>query len=194
MATCHEIAPSYGKVSSHSARDHHYRPTAAHIFPTSSRHRLPLIIVRKGLIEATLFTMPLVRIDLLEGRSVQFLTLLSQTVHTTMISQLSVLERDYFQIITEHKPYQLLFSRDYLDVNRSDKHIFVHIFLSAGRSGEVKEAFFKALNENLIAINAEGEETIRGEDISVILTETKKEDWSFGNGFSYLTIPKERWK
>jgi phenylpyruvate tautomerase PptA (4-oxalocrotonate tautomerase family) len=139
-------------------------------------------------------SMPLVRIDLLEGRSVQFLTLLSQTIHTTMISQLSVLERDYFQIITEHKPYQLLFSRDYLDVNRSDKHIFIHMFLSAGRSGEVKETFFKALNENLMRINAEGEESIRREDISVILTETKKEDWSFGNGLSYLTIPKEQWK
>lgn len=138
--------------------------------------------------------MPLVRIDLLEGRSVEFLTLLSQTIHTTMISQLSVLERDYFQIITEHKPYQLLFSRDYLDVNRSDKHIFIHMFLSAGRSGEVKEAFFKALNENLMRINAQGEDQVRGEDISVILTETKKEDWSFGNGLSYLTIPKEHWK
>jgi len=34
---------------------------------------------------------------------------------------------------------------------------------------------------------------IRGEDVSVILTETKKEDWSFGNGISYLSIPKEQW-
>jgi 4-oxalocrotonate tautomerase len=138
--------------------------------------------------------MPLVRVDLQEGRSPQFLTLLSQTIHTTMISHLSVLERDYFQIITEHKPYQLLFSRDYLDVNRTDKHIFIQIFLSAGRTGEIKESFFKALNENLKRLSAEGEDTIRGEDISVILTETKKEDWSFGNGISYLTIPKEQWK
>jgi phenylpyruvate tautomerase PptA (4-oxalocrotonate tautomerase family) len=137
--------------------------------------------------------MPLVRIDLLEGRSPQFLSLLSQTIHTTMISHLSVLERDYFQIITEHKPYQLLFSRDYLDVNRSDNHIFIQIFLSAGRSGEVKEGFFKALNEALQNVNAEGEMGIRGEDVSVILTETKKEDWSFGNGISYLSIPKEQW-
>lgn len=138
--------------------------------------------------------MPLVRIDLLEGRSPEFLNLLSQTVHKTMISQLSVLDRDYFQIITEHKPYQLLFSRNYLDVNRSDKHIFIHIFLSAGRTGEVKEAFFKALNENLKGINVTGEDAVRGEDVSVVLTETKKEDWSFGNGLSYLSIPKEQWK
>jgi phenylpyruvate tautomerase PptA (4-oxalocrotonate tautomerase family) len=138
--------------------------------------------------------MPLVRIDLLEGRSPEFLNLLSQTVHKTMSSQLSVLDRDYFQIITEHKPYQLLFSRNYLDVNRSDKHIFIHIFLSAGRTGEVKEAFFKVLNEKLKGINVAGEDAVRGEDVSVILTETKKEDWSFGNGLSYLSIPKEQWK
>ena len=138
-------------------------------------------------------TMPLVRIDLLEGRSPEFLSLISQTIHATMISHLSVLERDYFQIITEHKPYQLIFSRDYLDVNRSDKHIFVHIFLSAGRTGEVKEGFFKALNQALREVNVQGEEEIRGEDVSVILTETKKEDWSFGNGISYLTLPKEQW-
>lgn len=135
--------------------------------------------------------MPLVRIDLLEGRSPEFLTTLSQTIHKTMISHLSVLERDYFQIITEHKPYQLLFSRDYLDLNRSDKDIFIQIFLSAGRTGEVKEGFFKALNERLRGLNIDG--GIRGEDVSVILTETKKEDWSFGNGISYLSIPKEQW-
>lgn len=138
--------------------------------------------------------MPLVRIDLLEGRSPEFLSLVSQTIHNNMITKLSVLGRDYFQIITEHKPYQLLFSRDYLDVSRSDKHIFVHIFLSAGRSGEVKEGFFKALNQALKEISVEGEEPVRGEDVSIILTETKKEDWSFGNGISYLTIPKEQWK
>jgi phenylpyruvate tautomerase PptA (4-oxalocrotonate tautomerase family) len=138
--------------------------------------------------------MPLVRIDLLEGRSPEFLTLLSQTVHKTMIRQLSVLDRDYFQVITEHKPYQLLFSRNYLGVNRNDKHIFIHIFLSTGRTGEVKEAFFKELNEELKGISVAGEETVRGEDVSVILTETKKEDWSFGNGISYLSIPKEQWK
>jgi len=137
--------------------------------------------------------MPLVRIDLLEGRSPQFLKLVSETIHKTMISHLSVLERDYFQIITEHKPYQLLFSRDYLDLNRTDKHIFIHMFLSAGRTGEVKERFFKALNGALKEINVHGGEAIKGEDVSVILTETKKEDWSFGNGISYLTIPKEQW-
>jgi 4-oxalocrotonate tautomerase len=90
--------------------------------------------------------MPLVRVDLLEGRSPQFLQLLSQTIHATMISHLSVLERDYFQIIsTEREPYQLLFSRDYLDLNRTDKHIFIHMFLSAGRTGETKERFFKGI-------------------------------------------------
>ena len=138
--------------------------------------------------------MPLVRIDLLEGRSPEFLSLLSQVVHTTMMTKLNVLERDFFQIITEHKPHQLLFSRDYLDVNRSDKHIFIHIFLSAGRLGDVKAEFFKALNENLTKLSCEGEERIRPEDVSVIMTETKKEDWSFGNGISYLTIPNEQWK
>jgi hypothetical protein len=120
--------------------------------------------------------MPLVRIDLLEGRSPQFLKVVSEKIHKTMISHLSVLERDYFQIITEHKPYQLLFSKDYLDLNRTDKHIFIHMFLSAGRTGEIKEGFFKALNVALKGIEVEGEEAINGEDVSVILTETKKED------------------
>lgn len=137
--------------------------------------------------------MPLVRIDLLEGRSPTFIKLLSQTIHATMISHLSVLERDYFQIITEHKPYQLLFSHDYLDLSRSDKHIFIHMFLSAGRSGETKAEFFLALNAAIVGIRVEGEEGVRGEDVSVILTETKKQDWSFGDGISYLTIAKEQW-
>ena len=92
------------------------------------------------------------QIDLLKGRSPQFLKLVSEIIHKTMVSHLSVLEWDYFQIITEQKSYQLLFSRDYLDLACTDKNIFIHVFLSAGRTGEVKERFVTALNEAFNAI------------------------------------------
>jgi len=34
----------------------------------------------------------------------------------------------------------------------------------------------------LMSLSVQEKERIRGEDVSVILTEMKKEDWSFGNG------------
>ena len=39
----------------------------------------------------------------------------------------------------------------------------------------------------------EGEEGVREEDISIILTEKKEEDRSFRNRTSDLTNPKEQW-
>ena len=63
------------------------------------------------------------------------------------------------------------------------------MFLSARRTGETKTAFFRALRR-LLGQGLEGEEVVGVEDVNVILTGTK-EDWSFGNGNSYLTMPKE---
>jgi phenylpyruvate tautomerase PptA (4-oxalocrotonate tautomerase family) len=48
--------------------------------------------------------MPLVTIDLLQGRSDQELDAISGAVHEAMVELLEVPERDRFQIITEHEP------------------------------------------------------------------------------------------
>jgi len=134
--------------------------------------------------------MPLVQIDLLEGRSREQLTAIAAAVHDAMVEELEVPERDRFQILTEHRPETFTFDRHYLDIDRSDAFVLVRITFSAGRSTETKQAFYRRLAE-LLAERVE----LASEDLAVVLVENAREDWSFGRGqASYLELPPEAWR
>jgi len=134
--------------------------------------------------------MPLVNIDLLEGRTQEELRLIGDSVHEAMIEQLNVPKRDRFQIITQHTPATLQFDRDYLDIERGDRFVMVRVTLAAGRSADAKAAFYGQL-AGLLADRI----GLRGEDLAVILVENDRADWSFGRGqASYLVLPREQWR
>lgn len=121
--------------------------------------------------------MPLVRIDLREGKSDRYREQVGQIVYQAMRDCLSVPENDRFQIISEHPSSGLHFDRDYLGVHRSDDCIFVQITLNAGRATEAKQRFYRAVADGLHT-----ELKIRKEDVFINLVEVTKENWSFGNG------------
>jgi 4-oxalocrotonate tautomerase len=134
--------------------------------------------------------MPLVNIDLLEGRPREELTAIAGAVHEAMIEELDVPERDRFQILTEHRPETLTFDRHYLDIERSDAFVLVRITLSAGRSTDAKRGFYRRLAD-LLAERV----GLATEDLAVALVENGREDWSFGRGqASYLELPREDWR
>ena len=63
----------------------------------------------------------------------------------------------------------------------------MQILLSSGRSVAQKQAFYGHAVELIAA-------TIRPEDVTIVLLENTREDWSFGRGEAeYLTLPRERW-
>jgi 4-oxalocrotonate tautomerase len=134
--------------------------------------------------------MPLVNIDLLEGRTDEELRLIGDSVQEAMVEQLDVPARDRFQIVTQHTAATLQFDRHYLDIERSDQFVMVRVTLSAGRSTEAKNAFYRRLAELLAERTA-----LRTEDLAVILVENERVDWSFGRGqASYLVLPHEDWR
>jgi hypothetical protein len=66
----------------------------------------------------------------------------------------------------------------------------VQVFLSSGRSPELKQTFY-ARAAQLIAETAH----TRPQDVMITLVENERADWSFGNGVAqYLTLPREQWK
>jgi 4-oxalocrotonate tautomerase len=134
--------------------------------------------------------MPIVRVDVLAGWSPDELAAIGDAIQQAMVETLGVPERDRFHVITEHDASHFVFDRNYLDVARSDRLIFVQVTLSAGRSTDVKRAFYARLAELLSARVGLG-----GEDLAVSLVENQREDWSFGNGLaSYLVLPREAWR
>jgi 4-oxalocrotonate tautomerase len=122
--------------------------------------------------------MPIVRIDLIEGKSDEYRAQVGDIVYHTLMDVLNVPKGDRFQVITERKG-ALLFDRDYLGVHRTDDCIFFQITLNAGRSVELKQRFYQELTDRL----HQGVK-LRKEDVFINLVEVPKENWSYGNGLA----------
>jgi phenylpyruvate tautomerase PptA (4-oxalocrotonate tautomerase family) len=134
--------------------------------------------------------MPLVRIDVSQHWSASDLEAIADAVQTALVDTLDVPPRDRFQIVTQHNPSTLIVDRNYLDVNRSDAVVLVQVILSSGRATEAKQRFYARLADLL-----QNAVAMRPEDLSVVLLENDREDWSFGRGeASYLVMPREQWK
>jgi 4-oxalocrotonate tautomerase len=134
--------------------------------------------------------MPLVRIDLVEGRSAPQVAAISNAIQRALVDCLDVPERDQFQVINEHAPGRLIYNSGYLGVERTEGIVIVQIFLSSGRSTAQKQAFYARAAELLAA-----EAATRPEDVTIVLTENTRADWSFGQGLAqYLALPQEQWK
>lgn len=134
--------------------------------------------------------MPLVRIDLREGKSKDYVAAVGESVHRAMGEILGVPTRDHFQVITEHSREHLIYDPSYLEIKRTDDVVFVQVFLSAGRTREQKQAFYARVAKLL-----REKPGLRPEDVLINLVEDTREDWSFGNGEAQYTIlPKEQWK
>lgn len=121
--------------------------------------------------------MPLVRIDLREGNTLEYRRAIADGVHQALIDAIAIPAADRFQVISEYKPDDLIFDANYLDVKRSDKVVFVQITLSIGRKPGQKRALFKRMAEIL-----EKSPGLRKEDLVINLLEVSWENWSFGNG------------
>jgi len=93
--------------------------------------------------------MPIVRIDLIEGKTEEYRAQVAEIVYQTLVDVLNVPKGDRFQVITEHRKRALPFDRDYLAVHRTDDCIFFQITLNAGRSVELKQSFYKELTDRL---------------------------------------------
>jgi phenylpyruvate tautomerase PptA (4-oxalocrotonate tautomerase family) len=120
--------------------------------------------------------MPLIRIDVIEGRSEAEIRTLLDAVHRAMLAAFNVPDRDRYQVLTEHKPSRLVIEDTGLGIPRTDKVVLVQV-ISRPRGREAKENFYKLLAEEL-----EESCSIAASDIVVSIVENTDEDWSFGLG------------
>jgi len=125
--------------------------------------------------------MPLVRIDLREGKPADYRAAIGEVIYDALLS-IGVPQNDRFQIITEHPNSGLIFDPGYLGVERSEALVMVQITLNEGRSLELKKRLYKSIADQL-----NSRLSIRREDVFINLVEVKKENWSFGNGEAQYT-------
>lgn len=134
--------------------------------------------------------MPLVRIDVNEGRTSLELQQLSRGIHDAILAEYGIPERDYFHILTEH-PQGRIFAQDAgLGFERTDGVVMIQIFTQGGRSQEAKQRLFDAVAEKLARVG------VAGEDVFIGYIENTAGDWSFGFGRAQyvtgeLAVPKK---
>lgn len=120
--------------------------------------------------------MPLLRFNLIEGRSDDEIKSLLDAAHRAMLAAFKVPERDRYQIVHEHKPSRMIIEDTGLGIPRTDKVVFLQV-TSRPRGREAKETFYRLLAEEL-----ERKCGIAPSDLVVSIIENTDEDWSFGLG------------
>jgi len=120
--------------------------------------------------------MPLVRIDVQEGRTPDELRKLADTIQDVMLEVFAAPPRDRYQIITEHPKGHIIAEDTGLGFQRTDRVVIIQIF-QQGRSTEQKQALYAELAKRL-----EAECGVRGEDLIISVVANRHVDWSFGLG------------
>jgi hypothetical protein len=120
--------------------------------------------------------MPLLRFDLIEGRSKSELKTLLDAAHRAMVVAFQVPERDRYQIVHEHKRSRFVVEDTGLGIPRTDDVVVLQV-TTRPRGRAAKELFYRLLVEEL-----ERSCGIAPSDVMVSMVENTDEDWSFGYG------------
>ena len=122
--------------------------------------------------------MPLVRIDIDASTSHATRQAISDVVYDAMTSAAKVPAHDKFMIVSTHSAGDLIFPKEgYLGINYTAGIVFIQITWNAGRTTDVKKAFYRKVADDIHARTG-----IRKEDVWISLVEVSPENWSFGNG------------
>ncbi len=123
--------------------------------------------------------MPLVRIAMIQGKTAEYRRAVCDAIHRALVETINVPEKDRFQLVSEHRPEDLIYDDSYLGISRSPNVLLIQITLSIGRTVEARKALFARVAELLAKSPG-----VRKEDVFVSLVEVAKENWSFGNGIA----------
>ena len=120
--------------------------------------------------------MPLLRFDLIEGRSEAEIRKILDATHEVLLETLKVPKHDRYQVVHEHKRSRMIVEDTGLGFVRSDRVLLLQV-TSRPRSREMKEDFYRLLVERLAARCG-----ILPDDVIVNFVTNADEDWSFGAG------------
>ena len=120
--------------------------------------------------------MPLVRIDVQEGRTPAELRKIADVVQDVMLDVFAAPPRDRYQIITEHPVGHIIAEDTGLGFERTAGVVVIQI-VQQGRNAEQKATAYREL-----AASLQAECGVEPTDLIVSVTSNRREDWSFGRG------------
>ncbi|WP_432544088.1 tautomerase family protein [Kineococcus sp. SYSU DK002] len=120
--------------------------------------------------------MPLLRFDLVAGRTPAELTALLDAAHAAVVEAFTVPDGDRYQVVHQHPAGELVVHDTGLGIERTRDVVVLQV-TSRRRSQQQKEAFYRLLTRNL-----QEQAGVAPADVVVSIVENSDADWSFGHG------------
>ena len=123
--------------------------------------------------------MPLVRIEILSGKNIEFKTKLLDIVHQALVNNFKIPDHDRRQRIIEFE------TENFERGDRSENYTIIEITPFKGRSIDAKKNLYKE-----ISIKCKLELGIEDNDLTIVLNEQPLENWGIrgGNAASELNL------
>ena|SRR5437867_203065 len=120
--------------------------------------------------------MPLLKFDIVQGRSDVQIAALLEAAHQAMVEAFDVPPSDRYQCVTQHRPGELVFQDTGLGYTRSQAVVLLTV-ITRPRTAPQKTEFYRLLAQQL-----ETKCGLSSDDLIVSLVENSDADWSFGQG------------
>lgn len=120
--------------------------------------------------------MPLLKFDIVQGRTDAELQALLDVAHQAMVTAFEVPSSDRYQCVTQHKPGELVLKDTGLGYSRSNNVVLLTV-VTRPRTQVQKSEFYRLLAEELYSQCG-----LSSADLIVSLVENSDADWSFGGG------------
>jgi hypothetical protein len=120
--------------------------------------------------------MPLLKFHMFEGKSEEEIKNILDVTHDVMVEAFDVPARDRYQVVHEHKKYQLVIEDTGLGFERTDNFLLIHM-ISRKRTKEQLTTFYQDL-----AYALEEKCNIASTDLMFSVSSNGDDDWSFGEG------------
>lgn len=122
--------------------------------------------------------MPLIRIEMIEGRSPAYKKAILDGVHNALVEAFKIPDNDRTQRL-----YELPAENFDISPGKTEQSVSIDISAFAGRSIDAKRALYAAIVRNLS--NNPG---IPGTDITIVLHDIPKENWGLRGGIAGCDI------
>jgi len=120
--------------------------------------------------------MPLMKIDMLRGRSKEEIKEILDVSYEVMLETLGVPENDRYQIVTQHDEDEMIILDTGLGFSRT-RDVLVFSLVSRPRTVAQKECFYREL-----AVRLSEKIGLNLSDVMINFSINQDEDWSFGHG------------
>jgi phenylpyruvate tautomerase PptA (4-oxalocrotonate tautomerase family) len=123
--------------------------------------------------------MPLVKVNLLKGRSAEEKDSIAASIQAALVSTVEVPDGNRYQLFSEYDRENFRHTSAYLGMTYTDQLLVIEITVREGDDDEHKKSLIAAINRNLVAAGVVG-----SDDAFVLITEVAGANVSFGRGLA----------